>query len=101
MSSLTSGPPTYVVIANEMNQGDQLQLLMAKVRPLHLPDLQATEIISGELNSCPKTFSCNAPDLSEKILLINMINDEKDCQGTLEEYSHCLNMKGGSNYPGK
>ena len=77
-----------------MSDATQLQLLMAKVRPLHLPDLQATEVISGELISCPETFSCSSPHLSDKILLINMINDDEDCQDTWADYSHCLNMKG-------
>ena len=91
-SSFTSEPPTYVVIKNEADTS--LEFLLARVRPLHLPDLHSTKTITGELKNCNSYFDCAAPDLDQRILLIDLTQGVgKSCLDTVQKQD-CPRLKG-------
>ena len=91
-SILTSEPPAYVVIKNEAETS--LEFLLARVRPLHMPDIHSTQTITGELKNCTSYFNCDEPDLDQRILLIDMSRVAgKSCLATVEK-SDCPGLKG-------
>ena len=93
VSCFTSEPTTYVVIKNEASWSS-LVLLLSRVRPLHLPDRQSTETVTGELKNCTAYFDCAAPHLDERILLIDLTRTEgKSCLDTVQK-SDCSALKG-------
>ena len=90
-SSFTSEPATYVVIKNEAE--NSLEFLVARVRPLHLPDLHRTRTITGELKNCTPYLDCAAPELDQRILLIDMGKVVgKSCLDTVEK-NDCSRLK--------
>ena len=91
-SSFTSEPPTYVVIKNEAETS--LEFLVARVRPLHLPDLHSTRTITGELKNCTSYLDCAAPDLDQRILLIDLTKVVgRSCLDTVQK-NDCPRLKG-------
>ena len=91
-SSFTSEPATYVVIKNEAETS--VEFLVARVRPLHLPDLHSTQTITGELKNCTSYLDCASPDLDHRILLIDLRKVVgKSCLDTVEK-NDCSRLKG-------
>ena len=93
-SFYTSEPPTYVVI-KEANTS-QVGFVMARVRPLHLPGRNSTTTVTGELKACTTYLNCAAPDLAQRILLIDLKNDNVAGKSCLEKVKtgKCPALKG-------
>ena len=96
LSSLTSEPSTYVVIKNNVNDNQILKFLMAKVRPLYLPDLADIQTITGELKACRGQIdNCDELDVANNILLIdNSKLASKSCNESLSKLGDCHKLKG-------
>ena len=93
-SFFTSEPTTYVVI-KEANTS-QVGFVMARARPLYLPEGNSTNTVTGELKKCTAYLNCAAPDLAQRILLINLKNDDVAGNSCLEKVKtgKCPTLKG-------
>ena len=67
---------------------------MARVRPLHMPDIHSTQTITGKLKNCNSDFNCDDPKLDQRILLIDMSKVAgKSCLDAVQK-SDCPGLKG-------
>merc|ERR1712177_168406 len=70
---------------------------MARVRPLHMPDIHSTQTITGKLKNCNSDFNCvnsQQSDLDQRILLIDMSKvTGKSCLDAVQK-SDCPGLKG-------